>query len=132
MGARRGEETVLRRFLLALTALRASSHFALAGDILGEWARDDGKGKVRFIPCGAAVCGSVTWVRDADDPAKVGEQVFFDMKPSGPNVGAAMAFNPEDGQNYTGKMTMSGNGLITAGCIFGGWICKTVAWTKSR
>ncbi len=123
---------MLRRSLLAFAVLAASSHFALAGDILGEWARDDGKGKVRFVSCGAAVCGRVTWVRDANDPAKVGEQVFFDMKPNGENVWAGMAFNPEDGQNYTGKMTMSGNSLITAGCVFGGWICKSVAWTKSK
>jgi uncharacterized protein (DUF2147 family) len=54
------------------------------------------------------------------------------MKPSGPNVWAGMAFNPDDGRNYTGKMTMSGDSLVTAGCILGGWICKTVAWTKSR
>jgi hypothetical protein len=33
---------------------------------------------------------------------------------------------------YTAKMTLSGDSLITARCIFGGWICKTVAWTKSR
>ncbi len=123
---------MLRRSLLAFAALAASLHGVRAADILGEWARDDGKGKVRFAPCGPAVCGRVTWVRDATDPAKVGQQVFFDMKPSGENAWAGTAFNPEDGQNYTGKMTMSGNSLITAGCVFGGLICKSVAWTKAR
>lgn len=123
---------MLRRSLLAFAVLATSSHFALAGGILGEWARDDGKGKVRFVACGAAVCGRVTWVRDPTDPAKVGQQVFFDMKPNGENVWQGTAFNPEDGQNYAGKMTMSGDSLITAGCVFGGWICKSVAWTKSK
>lgn len=29
-------------------------------------------------------------------------------------------------------MTMSGDSLVTAGCVLGGWICKSVAWTKAR
>ena len=123
---------MLRQSLLAFAALAASSHYVLAADIVGEWARDDGKGKVRFVPCGAAVCGRVTWVRDANDPARVGQQVFFDMKPSGDNVWAGLAFNPDDGQNYTSKITLSDDTLLTAGCVFGGWICKSVAWTRSR
>ena len=28
----------------------------------------DGKGKVRFSPCGGAVCGAVTWVKDPERP----------------------------------------------------------------
>ncbi len=123
---------MLSRSLLAFATLAVSSHFALAGDVVGEWARDDGKAKVRFAPCGAAVCGRVIWLRDPTGPAKVGQQVFFDMKPSGEDVWAGMAFNPDDGRNYTGKMTMSGDSLITAGCVFGGWICKSVAWTKMK
>lgn len=125
-------ETMLRRTFLALAALAASSHFALAGDVVGEWARDDGKAKVRFASCGGAVCGSVTWVKDASGPAKVGQQVFFDMKPNGDNAWAGTAFNPEDGRNYTGKMTLSGAHLVTAGCVFGGLICKSVAWTRAQ
>ena len=77
----------------------------------GEWARDDGKAKVRFAACGGAVCGVVTWLKDADDKARVGQQVFFDMKPNGDNAWAGAAFNPEDGRNYTGKMTMTGDHL---------------------
>ncbi len=123
---------MLRRSLLAFAALAASSHFALAGDVVGEWLRDNGESKVRFAPCGAAVCGRLSWLRDSSGPAKVGQQVFFDMKPSGDNVWAGLAFNPDDGQNYTGKMTLSGDSLLTAGCVFGGWICKSVAWTKVR
>jgi uncharacterized protein (DUF2147 family) len=123
---------MVRRSLAALAALAASSHFALAGDVLGEWARDDGKGKVRFVRCGAAVCGSVTWVRDADDPAKVGEQVFFDMKPNGADSWAGSAYNPEDGKRYTGKITLSGDHLTTAGCVFGGLICKSFGWSRAR
>ena len=123
---------MVNRSLLACLALAASVNFALAGDVLGEWARDDGKAKVRFTPCGGAVCGAITWVRDADAKGKVGQRVFFDMKPSGDNAWAGSAFNPEDGQNYTGKMKLAGDHLSTAGCVFGGLICKTVEWTRAH
>jgi len=123
---------MVRRSLLACLVLAASANFALAGDVLGEWARDDGKAKVRFAPCGGAVCGAITWLRDANDKGKVGQRVFFDMKPAGDNAWAGSAFNPDDGRDYTGKMTLAGDHLSTAGCVFGGLICKTVEWTRAR
>ena len=70
--------------------------------------------------------------KDSGGPAKVGQQVFFDMKPHGENVWAGSAFNPEDGKTYSGKMTLSGDHLTTAGCVFGGLICKSFAWTRAR
>jgi len=120
------------RAILGFSILAASATAALASDVTGEWARVDGKAKVRFAPCGDAICGTITWVRDPSGPAKVGEQVFFDMKPNGENVWAGTAFNPDDSRQYTGKMTMSGDSLVTAGCVFGGLICKTVDWRRAR
>jgi uncharacterized protein (DUF2147 family) len=123
---------MIRRSLIAFLALAASANLALAGDVLGEWSRDDGKAKVRFAPCGGAVCGVIAWLKDTTGNGKVGQRVFFDMKPAGDNSWAGSAFNPEDGKEYTGKMTLAGDHLSTAGCVFGGLICKTVEWTRSR
>ncbi|MCA3669646.1 MAG: DUF2147 domain-containing protein, partial [Methylobacterium sp.] len=33
---------------------------------------------------------------------------------------------------YSGKMTLSGNALTTAGCIAGGWICRSVSWSRTN
>ena len=123
---------MMRRSLIVLAVLASSSHVALAADVLGEWARDDGKAKVRFVSCGGAVCGSISWLQDTSGPGKIGQQVFFDMKPSGDSAWAGSAFNPEDGKTYTGKMTMTGRHLLTSGCIFGGLLCKTAAWTRAQ
>jgi uncharacterized protein (DUF2147 family) len=119
---------------MAVTAILTSAVLAHAGDAKGEWLRDDGKAKVRFAVCGGeALCGSISWLRDpANDPGKVGQQVFFDMKPNGENVWKGSAFNPEDGKTYSGKMTLSGDHLTTAGCVFGGLICKSMSWTRTR
>lgn len=103
---------------------------ALAGDATGTWTRSDGTSKVRIAPCGGALCGTVSWVKDPARQSSVGKQVFFNMKPSGDNSWKGKAFNPEDGKTYTGKMTLSGNSLTTAGCVMGGLICRSVSWRR--
>lgn len=105
---------------------------ALAADPAGIWLRDTGASKVRFAKCGAAWCGTIVWLRDANSPAKVGQRIFYDMMPNGENAWKGQAFNPEDGKTYAGKMTLSGASLSTAGCVLGGMICKTVNWSKAN
>ena len=122
---------MVRRLLIAAAALAACSTNALAGDAAGEWARTDGKAHVRFAPCGGALCGTITWLQDPKSgKGKVGEQVFFDMKPNGENAWYGSAYNPEDGKNYTGKMSLSGATLTTSGCVLGGLFCKSFTWTR--
>ena len=123
---------MLRALGVGAAMLAASAAGAAAGDAKGEWLRDNGESKVRISPCGGeALCGAITWLRDAGGPARVGQQVFFDMKPHGDNVWTGSAFNPDDGKTYSGKMTLSGDHLVTAGCVFGGLICKSVSWTRT-
>ena len=122
---------MLKIWVAAAALLASSGRPALAGDARGEWLRDNGEAKVRFAPCGGeALCGAIIWLRDHNGPAKVGQQVFFDMKPHGDNVWTGSAFNPDDGKTYSGKMTLAGDRLTTAGCVFGGLICKSVSWTR--
>jgi uncharacterized protein (DUF2147 family) len=125
-----GTQSMLRRSVLAFAALAVSSNLVFAGEVGGEWARTDGKGRVRFAPCGDAMCGTITWLKDSTGGGKIGQRVFFDMKPNGENIWAGTAFNPEDGKEYAGKLTLSGNNLVTAGCALGGLICKSVSWTR--
>jgi uncharacterized protein (DUF2147 family) len=119
-------------FLIVLVLAFAPMSSAFAADVLGEWARDDGRGSVRFTRCGNAVCGTTTAKSDPNGPGKIGQQVFFDMKPSGEGVWQGTAFNPDDGRQYSGKMSLAGDRLTTAGCALGGLICKSVTWRKIR
>jgi uncharacterized protein (DUF2147 family) len=124
---------MLKAMIASAAMLAASGVAAVAGDAKGDWLRDNGASKVRVAPCGGdALCGAITWLKDASGPAKVGQQVFFDMKPKGENVWTGSAFNPDDGKTYSGKMTLSGDHLTTAGCVLGGLICKSVSWTRTR
>ncbi len=102
---------------------------ASAQEILGNWQRSDGTSRIRMAACGAAVCGTVTWLKNPDSPSKVGQRVFYDMKPNGSGW-SGQAFNPEDGKTYTGKVTISGARMTTQGCVLGGLICKSVEWSR--
>jgi len=106
---------------------------ARAADVGGIWLRDTGLSKVKFAPCGGALCGTLVWLKPGvETPAKIGQKVFFDMKPAGANAWAGSAFNPEDGKTYSGKMSLAGDTLTTQGCAMGGIICKSATWTRSN
>jgi uncharacterized protein (DUF2147 family) len=114
----------------ALTAMGAMPAFA---DIIGTWQRDNGESRVRFARCGDAICGTVVWLKNPGaTKSKVGMQVFSNMKPSGQNTWSGTALNPEDGQNYTGKITLSGATLSAGGCVMGGMICRTVNFARAN
>lgn len=105
---------------------------SFAADVSGTWLRDTGTSKVKFSKCGASICGHIVWLKPGADPkAKVGQRVFFDTKPSGDNAWSGSAFNPEDGKTYTGKMTLSGDTLTTAGCVMS-VICKSTTWSRAN
>jgi uncharacterized protein (DUF2147 family) len=116
---------------LATAALLAIGPAPAAADPSGTWLRENGGARVRMAKCGDAICGTITWLKDpANTKSKVGQRVFFDMKPNGADAWAGKAFNPEDGQTYSGKITLSGSSMTTAGCVAGGWICRSVSWSK--
>jgi uncharacterized protein (DUF2147 family) len=121
----------MRRSALAFFALVASAQYTFAGDVSGVWLHEDGGSKVRFTQCGAAVCGAITWLRDKGGAGKVGQRVFYDMMPAGDNAWEGKAFEPSSGKEYSGKMALSGERLTTAGCVFGGLICKSIVWARA-
>lgn len=118
--------TALGLAILALPALAT----AAAADPSGTYLRETGASRVRIAKCGAAFCGNIVWLKDASGPAKVGQRIFYDMKPNGENAWSGKAFNPEDGKTYSGKMSLSGRKLTTAGCALGGLVCRSVVWSK--
>jgi uncharacterized protein (DUF2147 family) len=117
--------------VLASTAFALAGGNAIAAEVNGTWLRDTGASHVKFASCGNAICGNIVWIKPGvTTPAKVGQKIFYDMKPNGANSWSGTAFNPEDGKTYTGKMSLSGNTLTTSGCVMGGMICKSTTWTR--
>ena len=119
------------RACLTLSAILLSTSLSLADDILGTWLRDNGAVQVKFAPCGDAICGNIVWVKPgSDSKAKIGQRLFFDMRPNGANSWTGKATSPDSGSVYSGKMSIEGSGLNTSGCVVGGLICKSASWKK--
>ena len=119
------------RLRLALTAFLLSTSPSLADDVLGTWSRDNGAVHVKFDTCGDAICGNIAWLKPgADTKAKVGQRLFFEMRPDGPNSWTGKAANPDNGSIYSGKMLIEGSTLSTSGCIIGGLICNSANWRR--
>lgn len=121
-----------KAFFLAAAVVAVSGGVASAADATGVWLRSDGKTKVQFSHCGSALCGAVVWLRDKDSPAHIGQRVFYDMEPAGEGQWRGSAFNPDDGKTYSGKMSLAGGTLTTAGCVLGGLICKSFTWSRAN
>ena len=116
----------------ATVCLVAAGLPASAASADGVWMRSDGMAKVQFSPCGGGTCGTIVWLKHPDGPGRIGEQVFFGMAKMTANTWVGTAHNPEDGNDYDGSMTLSGNQLTTRGCALGGAICKTSAWSRAH
>ena len=50
---------------------------------------------------------------------------------TGDNTWTGDLLNTEDGQTYSGVVTLAGGGLSLKGCVLGGIICKGEVWSRN-
>ena len=125
---------------------------ARAADPFGIWVTQDGKGQVRMVNCGGALCGTLIWLKEPNDPDTgqpkldkhnvdaskqsrplLGIPIVLDMKPASANEWDGHVYNAEDGNTYTGSFTMTSEKTAALkGCVMGGLICKAQSWTKVK
>ena len=68
----------------ALAALASASAATAGGPaFLGNWARGDGKTRIRVEPCGAEFCGVNTWVKPGHSGEKVGDTLVANLSTEG-------------------------------------------------
>jgi uncharacterized protein (DUF2147 family) len=137
--------------LVVLLAARPMIAPALAADAVGTWYTADKDSQVRITNCGGALCGSLVWLKEPNDPATgrpkldknnadaskqgrplLGVQIVLGMKPSGPNVWSGEVYNASDGKTYSGSFTLTGdNTADLKGCVMS-IICKSQTWTRAK
>jgi uncharacterized protein (DUF2147 family) len=126
---------------------------AFAGDPTGTWLTEGGKSQVRLANCGEALCGRIQWLKEPSDPATgkpkrdvrnpdpgkrdrpiVGVDILMGMRPDQtPNQWAGDIYNPEDGKTYRAHLTLQdARTLQVKGCVLGGLICKSQAWSRAN
>jgi uncharacterized protein (DUF2147 family) len=125
---------------------------AAAADPHGSWLTEGGKSKIRIIDCGGALCGTIEWLKEPNDPETgrpktdknnadaskrtrpaIGVPIVLSMKPSGTDKWSGQVYNAEDGKTYSGNITMqNANSLKLEGCALGGLMCKGQTWTRAN
>jgi uncharacterized protein (DUF2147 family) len=123
-----------------------------SADPVGTWLTEGGRSRVRVGPCGSALCGTVVWLKEPDDPDTgkpkvdkknadaskrgrplVGVAILLNAKPSGSNKWVGQVYNAEDGKTYDGTLTeVSPTSLKLEGCALAGFICKSQVWTRAN
>lgn len=93
---------------------------------------------IRPQPCGAKICGVVVWANEkakADaakggTPRLIGQQLFKDFTPDGPNRWKGSVFVPDINKTFSGHVTRtSPTTLKGSGCLMGKMGCKSQEWT---
>jgi uncharacterized protein (DUF2147 family) len=125
---------------------------ANAVDLMGNWLTENGRSRVRIADCGGALCGTIVWLKEPNDPETgkpktdknnadagkrarplIGVPIVLSMKPAGADKWSGQVYNAEDGKTYSGNITAQGpNALKLEGCALGGLICKGQTWTRAR
>lgn len=125
---------------------------AFAADPTGSWLTEGGKSQVKIVHCGNALCGTIIWLKEPNDPdtgkpktdfrnqdasrrgrALIGLEIVLGMQPSGTaDKWTGEVYNPEDGKTYSGSLTMTGaNELSLEGCVLA-VLCKSQTWTRVK
>ncbi|HRD76079.1 MAG TPA: DUF2147 domain-containing protein [Hyphomicrobiaceae bacterium] len=107
-----------------IAALTGFATAAMAVEPTGNWVRPSSGTVINFYACGANLCAKIVSVKDASKKGTVGTVIMNGAVKSGANVWKGSLLNTEDGQTYTGSVTLSGSGLVLSGCVLGGLICK--------
>jgi uncharacterized protein (DUF2147 family) len=143
-----------RNFTVAASALLclAAATPASAGDPRGTWTTDDGKAKIAIVSCGGGLCGNIVALTEPNDPATgkpktdknnvdagkrsrpmIGVPIVIDMKADTADRWKGQVYNAEDGNTYTGSITLvDAKTLTLQGCALGGLICKSKTWTRAN
>jgi uncharacterized protein (DUF2147 family) len=121
-------------------------------DPIGTWLTEGGKSRVKIVDCGGALCGTIIWLKEPNDPETgkpktdknnddagqrsrpiIGVPIVISMKPNGPNKWAGAGYSPERGKNFTGSLTELGpNSVRLEGCALGGLVCQGQNWTRAN
>lgn len=124
---------------------------AQAADAIGTWYTGDKESQVKIVNCGAALCGTLVWLKQPNDPATghpktdkhnsdaskqnrplLGVPIVLGMKPSGAGQWSGEVYNAEDGKTYSGSFTLTGpNTADLKGCVLG-FLCKSQSWTRAN
>ena len=115
---------------LALTTILACSVAASAASPTGTWLRPETGGQFRVFKCSGGLGIKVAKSKTA---AYVGKTIMCGAKKTkGKDEWRGKVKNLEDGNTYSGIVTLSGGSLTLEGCALAGLICKKQRWRRLK
>ena len=120
------------RKILAIACVLAGASAAASAQpsLTGDWARGDGKARVRIEPCGGAYCAINSWIRPGTDAEKVGDRLVMRLKPDGKASFRGEAWDPQRNATYAIRVDVGDKTMTTRGCLLAGLLCRNVGWTR--
>ncbi|MDR6820822.1 uncharacterized protein (DUF2147 family) [Neorhizobium sp. 2083] len=129
IGRAREGRCLLRVSVIAAALVPGFWGMAHGADLGGQWARGDGKARLKVTSCGSNICAIDTWIKPGTPRKKIGDRLVMTIAPARAGSYSGTAFDPQ--RNTTCKITVTVNGdrVTTRGCILAGLLCKGIDWT---
>jgi uncharacterized protein (DUF2147 family) len=105
---------------------------AFAAEPYGTWIRPSTGTQVSFYNCGGSLCGKIVAVKDQSKKSTVGTVIMNGAKKTGEGKWQGSLLNTENGQTYSGYVTLTGDGLKLEGCALGGLACSGETWQRAK
>ena len=116
-------------FSLVLSLVAVTVAAAAPTTPVGEWTVKDQTARVAIKPCGANLCGNLSWTADGKD---VGEAILIDMKPDGTRWTGTVV-DVRDGKHYLAHIFLQSPQLLRLdGCVLGGLFCDGEVWNRYK
>ncbi len=118
----------LKLSLAGLVLMAALGSPVFAGSPIGTWLRSNGA-HISVFNCGGGIGMRVV---KSPEPHKVGKLIMCGAKKTGANKWKGSLLNLDDGQTYSGYVTLKDSRLSLSGCVLAGLICKTDTWSRLK
>lgn len=126
----------MRKFTTKLalsTAILLGAAFAAeAASPYGTWVRPSTGTRVSFYECGGKLCAKIVGVSDPAKKATVGTVIMSGAAKVAEGKWEGDLLNTDNGNTYSGYVTLSGGGLKLQGCALGGLVCTGETWQRAN
>ena len=117
----------------------ASAPSPVQGGLEGNWRNTKNTVHMSVKPCGAALCGTVTWAAEQQRAeAKkgsgrdlIGAQLLRDLRKGSDGKWRGKVFVPDINSNASATVTqLSGDQILVSGCTLFGIACRSQHWHR--
>lgn len=105
---------------------------AQAEAIGGNWARGDGKARVKIADCGKDICATNTWIKPGTAKEKTGDRLVMSINETADGQYSGTAFDPQRNLTYKINVKVNGDKMTTNGCVLAGLLCRDVSWSRIK